>query len=247
MNPRSDLLQAQFRSRQLELADRAAATVIEGWRQMIKAVGGRAAADRWVDDAFRAVMAARRASERNGAAFYVAQRAVELPGEPIFTPITGAPDLTPAQVEESVRTSLRVTGVRQPSEAELTGATRRHAMNGGRDVVDSSIRRDARVQFWYRETDGDPCYWCAMLGSRVNYKADSFDASDIRFSGPGNAKVHDDCACNLRPGYTTGNVLPASVAPLANLWTSQPGPAFGEDPVKAWRRFYEQRRVDSAA
>lgn len=96
-----------------------------------------------------------------------------------------------------------VPGARNATLAKLqAGAAIRHVRNGGRDTSSLVIATDPLVRGYFRVSDGSPCWWCAMLLSRGPvYQEDSFDASDLRFYGPGNAKVHDNCGCDLKPLY----------------------------------------------
>lgn len=145
--------------------------------------------------------------------------------------------------EEQVITSMMVTGpvaFRKASERAgverlaLTSdaarkvmesnarAVQRHVANVGRDLIEDVALTDRACRGHVRVTDGDPCYFCAMLASRGPvYEDDSFDESDPRFEGPGNHKVHDGCGCLLVPVY---------------------GPA----PILAQTRMYEKRWIEAS-
>lgn len=111
-------------------------------------------------------------------------------------------DLADARLSPGIQNKLAANGAR---------AAMRHVRNGARDTTDRLIREDKRVLGYMRTTSTSPCYFCAMLASRGPvYDSDSFNASDPRFHGPGDAKVHDGCGCDLRPLYSTA--LPAELA-----------------------------------
>lgn len=143
-------------------------------------------------------------------------------------------------LEERVREAVAEAG------AQAAAAAMRHVQNGGRDLVDEIVRTDLRARGWVR-VSRDPqdgcCHWCAMLASRgAVYREDSFAASDPRFTGPGNHKVHDNCRCQIRVVYTRDpGELPASVAGLSDLWASSTKGYSGKDAVNAFRRNYEAR------
>ncbi|AEK09932.1 head maturation protease [Mycobacterium phage Rey] len=106
-----------------------------------------------------------------------------------------------------------------------TGAAVRQAMNGGRNVTGNVLKFDRKVIGYARVTDGNPCFYCALLASRgAVFTKDSFNKggrkrfdgvltkSDKDFLPPKDgpelpekfsnvAKVHDYCRCQLRPVY----------------------------------------------
>lgn len=121
-------------------------------------------------------------------------------------------------------------------------AVSRHVLDGGRDSLDEVVRRDPQALGWYRVTDSDPCFWCAMLASRGPvYGEDSFDESDARFSGPGNHKVHDGCACSLQPIYRRGDPGLDQARAWELLWQQTGQKYSGARAILEWRRAYEGR------
>lgn len=147
-------------------------------------------------------------------------------------------------------------------EAELRNAARqqsdmvansalRHTMNGGRNAVDQTRLQDKLAVGYYRETDGDPCYFCAMLASRgIVFKEDSFDQSDPRFEGPGDCKVHDSCACHNRPAFTRADPFPGNTKMFAEMWKDLPTtyngrPTGGANAIRAFRHLYDSSRKES--
>jgi hypothetical protein len=90
-----------------------------------------------------------------------------------------------------------------------------------------------------------------MLMSRgIVYKEDSFDDSDPRFFGPGDAKIHDHCGGSLAPAYD--RTLSPELQKFKDLWESgkwDPAPNRKGEPdvVLGWRQFYEAQRVAEAA
>lgn len=103
------------------------------------------------------------------------------------------------------RTSLQVTGyvtterLRALKHAEpgrvalvrISGAVTRHVLDGGRETLLASVRRDRRARGWARVTSAEPCEFCSILASRgAVYTATS-----------GAFQAHDHCGCGLEPRY----------------------------------------------
>lgn len=169
-------------------------------------------------------------------------------------------DKTP---EEAIRRSLIVTGpvalqrqMRLISGRALTplqetqlekamtsaattagGSAMRHTLNASRDTIVNATVEDKKALGYVRVTKDDPCYFCAMLASRGPvYEKDSFDESDPRFTGFGDFKVHDSCACSLEPTYSRSSPWPGRSREFADRWAQLPRPTLLE-----WRRQYEGR------
>lgn len=251
-SPRSDLLAASYKAQVAETATKAQARIISAWRQELAGGMTRESADRWLDLAVRYLIAARKRTAKTAQGYYLANRLLEAPGAPriVLPPI---PEIDPAQL----RTSLWVTGpndvLRNGADpldkmTSIEGAVKRHALNGGRAQIEAARQVDTVLQGFYRDTGDDPCYFCIMLASRgVVYSEDSFDSSDPRFQKPkdgpdGGAKVHDSCECFNRPSYVKGVTHPGRTKDAEALWKSQPAPKPGEDPINAWRRYYDSVR-----
>lgn len=129
-------------------------------------------------------------------------------------------------------------------QAGLARSAQRHALNGGRDVVDQGLTQDPAAKGYVRVTDGDPCFFCAVLASRgAVYASESFEDSDPRFSGPGNQKVHDGCGCSLVPVYDfdPNNPLIERSRDYQQLWADTGGKLSGPAAIREFRRAYEKR------
>lgn len=102
---------------------------------------------------------------------------------------------------------------------DISGAATRHVMNGGRDELQNAVRDDPRALGYIRVTDGDPCFFCAMLASRGPVYDDlSFDESDPRFIGEGEHKVHDHCGCGVEPVYDRKTQWPGKARAAETAW-----------------------------
>lgn len=131
----------------------------------------------------------------------------------------------------------------QMAPKRVAAAAVRHVVNGARDATENLIAVDPQALGWARITAANPCYFCAMLASRGPvYEEDSFDASDFRFSGVGDIKVHDGDVCTLRPVFTTdSSAWPESSLRYSKLWSESTSGKSGRDAAIAFRRAYEMR------
>lgn len=132
--------------------------------------------------------------------------------------------------------------------------------DGGRAVVENDVRTGGKGRGpigYARVADADPCAFCSMLASRGVYylgeevtgkaagaglyTTDSFTASNARFAGDGEFKVHDGCECTLEPVYYDGDgkiKLPGDGNRLADQWAAVAA-GRGKDSFAAWRRWID--------
>ena len=187
-------------------------------------------------------------------AYYRHVRAVALPGIPAVAPVDrSVPDT--GDFDGWIDRALGYAGpgtLRDlksvPEKANPTALTRvvgtaeRIVLDGGRETLHDTVRADPKALGWFRVTDGDPCYFCAMLASRGPvYKRDSFDRSDPRFVGTGDAKVHNHCGCTLAPVFSRTQQLPLLNRRMADLWSRSTAGASGSGKALDFRRAYEGR------
>jgi hypothetical protein len=217
--------------------------------------------ERWLAQVIQAIRFQRLRSATLAQQYIGAYRVMELGTqvERFFPEIKGAIN------EEQVITSLMVTGpVRlrkeiaaaqkgtisvenmQKLEIPSQGAAIRHTLDGARDTIDNAVENDKLVRGFVRITDGDPCFFCAMLASRGPvYSEDSFAESDPRFQGPGDQKVHDSCQCMIRTVYRGDEPFPGRAKEFDALWREASRVNRG-DTLGEFRRMYEKRRRESA-
>lgn len=143
-------------------------------------------------------------------------------------------DMSPAATKAALAEAKQVT------EGRLAQAAVRHAQAGGRQTIFDNAARDEVALGWVRVTRAKPCFFCAALASRGlqyrTYKEGSFDMSDARFTGDGNAKVHDKCGCSLKPVYADNDPLVDKTKDFADLWARWG--AGGGDAMLRFRRGY---------
>lgn len=197
------------------------------------------------------ILQRRAASIRRSRAYYAQARSLAGFGE------VGPEDRTQGWAEEKLRSSLYITArgrlekradERSYAKAydmavdEMAGVAVRWTLDGGREDIIDHVRRDEVAVGFVRVTaqDSKVCYFCAMLASREDYKATSFDRSDARFQFGGaplaNAKVHDRCRCSLRPVFR-GEATPDATLRARTLWYDL-SEGDGREALLSFRRNY---------
>lgn len=205
--------------------------------------------DPWLQVATAIVKAQHGTSAALAAEYLRLFRAIEA-GEAVAFTMPGTPPLS----NDAVRTSLLVTGpvkVKQAmgSDALLTqaveaaqvasaGAASRHALAGGRDLIDTVRKTDPAVRGYARITSGKPCAFCAMLASRGPvYESEASATVAVRDGGA--KKFHDHCHCSTELIYSDGSGWPPGTQDFSQLWESSTSEFYGHNKAKAFRRAYE--------
>jgi len=199
-------------------------------------------------------------SARLATTYYTEHRAAELahPGAP-------APVALPGDVfgeatahgphRDALRTSLLVCGPaairkatrdgRRPEEAATAAAIRceaaasRHMLTGGRTTTRRLVAADPVAVGWARVTDGDACWFCAMLASRgpaFKSKHAALFVNDER------DRYHDGCGCTAEPVYSASAPWPGDGRHWESLWNDATEGLSGEAARRAFRA-----AVDTAA
>lgn len=110
-----------------------------------------------------------------------------------------------------------------------------------------TVFADRRAKGYARVPEPSPCAFCALLATRGPvYKDDSFDAANKRFTGPGKARVHDDCRCDLEPIFTAWEPS-AQVREWQKLYGDLPPTSGTKATLKAWRKAFREHQKQSAA
>lgn len=165
------------------------------------------------------------------------------------------PELDEDRNDRATQVSLIVTGpvgqkskrargkttqqARDESFVEASGAASRQVLTGGRQSLLTLIQDNMPEPRWARVTDGNPCFFCAMLASRgavyLTESSASFDA-------------HDGCACTAEPVYYSNSPLPGRGAEFQRLWNEHiRGRYSGAEARRQWRRLYEQLQREQRA
>jgi hypothetical protein len=251
-----------YRTQQVQRAAIVAALVAAYYRSRVD-VEDPAAIERWLDLMLPRIMGQQNIIARLAAEYANKAREIELPREPKLTF-----DPLPGSVEEQIRTSLRVVGpvdytnkmrdiqrldigdqqreamaieAKQITAKKVAASVVRHTQAGGRETLLGAAKSDRVALGHVRVTTGTPCFFCAMLASRgLVYNDDSFNLSDSRFTGDGKVKVHDSCACTLKPVYRRDDPLVQDSATYTDLW--ERWGAGGGNAMLRFRRGYDHWR-----
>lgn len=155
------------------------------------------------------------------------------------------------------------TDIMESAQKASSGAAQTRALDGGREMVQAQVlqlgpeRKARRKAIGYaRFTDSNPCYFCAMLASNGAFyvSGDSFKASDSKirdikqngkivdrraFIGDGEAKVHDNCKCSVRPVFSLKDKMDDRANYFSDMWVdAQKTRKSDETAIQAYRRFY---------
>jgi hypothetical protein len=183
-------LTAAFQAAQARRAAAIAALVVAYFRTRVD-VESPQSVETWLRIMIPRIMREHSLSAQQAALFGNALRRLEAPGATPFS-FTPAPTL----VEEQIRTSLEVVGVKswskqaadirrlpeeqytkpdkqamirelnKATEVKIAGATARHVQNGGRETLGRGVSQDKTALGWVRVTRDKPCYFCALLAGR---------------------------------------------------------------------------------
>jgi hypothetical protein len=255
-----------FKAQQNREAARVAALVALYYRQRVQ-VEDASSVDRWLSLVIPRIIAASDTGARTAAQYFAAMRRIEVPTATPFAPRAslGAVDdgvrkslmaVGPGDYMNKARDIRSLEGTplqekallaeaKQVTSVKLAQAVVRHAQTGGRQTVYDNAEADRTALGWIRVTRADPCFFCAMLASRgIHYRAfteGAFDASDARFSGEGDAKVHDKCGCSLKAVYAEEDPVLERNQTFIDMW--ERWGAGGGDAVVRFRRAYNHFRT----
>jgi hypothetical protein len=200
---------------------------------------------RWLQGVIPIIRSQHQLSARLAGAYMTTFRTLEIgPDAAPFVPVLAA-DIS----EDAVTTSMLVTGpvslrtnltkavplVRALSIAEANSARSgmRHAMNGGRDTIQGSIRTDTEARGWARTTSGRACSFCALLASR----GPVYSKTTVDFH------AHDGCSCGSEPVYRRDADWPSGSRRYDAIYqdAKRTAQAEGIDVLVAFRRAVEGR------
>ncbi|GAA2843834.1 hypothetical protein Acy02nite_68360 [Actinoplanes cyaneus] len=144
----------------------------------------------------------------------------------------------PVQVKRSLAGGATIQTSISRARAATAGAVVRHTADAGRSTVRDTVRRDRVALGWARLTDGDPCYFCAMLAGRgaVYLSKDSATGDD---------PYHDGCGCVPVPVYSRAAAWPGRSREFETLWNDSTEGQSGRDAINAFRRAYAAQRKTS--
>lgn len=244
-----------------------AALAVKLWQSYVKVddIDG-SGYERFLELLIPNVLKARTQAASNGRKYYQTFRILETGDRTVYTPPKELITLDRSIVETSVRVTgpvafkQRVAATKQldlkpevekallqkfykQSAEGVAGAMMRHVVDGARQQVQEDVKTDQVALGYMRVMKSiDPCYYCAMLASRGPvYKQDSFDSSDARFTGGGNAKVHDHCACGMEPVFRRDTEWTPGARDAAEVWGNATKGKGGRGAINAFRAAWESR------
>lgn len=154
-------------------------------------------------------------------------------------------ELDDKQFEPESKAAL-IAQANRVAAGRVAGSTLRLVQESPRRTLEEGAKNDPIAFGYVRVTKNDPCFFCAMLASRGLeggiYSRDSFDASDPRFTGDGNAKVHDSCGCSLKPVYSRADTILEANQRFTDAWYEFSG-AGDADALTNFRRNWEGREA----
>jgi hypothetical protein len=134
------------------------------------------------------IQAYRTAEIRTRAAEGVVALAAPAPSEAVATSmlVTG-----PASLRSQLAKGVQFEKAMSVAQANAAGSAMRHAINGGRETVIDTMKRDSRSVGWARATGGASCSFCALLAGR----GPVYSEETVDFA------AHDKCSCSAEPVY----------------------------------------------
>ncbi len=231
---------------QVRIAADVSARMIAAW-PLLDPFNLDATVDQWLSVARSVVTTGRSQSVQVSAQYLRLFRAIELGTADRFAPIlaeavnTAALDTSllvtgPVKVKQAIGAGQAVEAASQLAVASAAGAASRHALNGGRDTIDRTIRGDRLALGYSRYTRANCCSFCAMLASRGPvYK--SAETATVTSRG---RRYHDHCYCQPVPVYSRDAAWPGQARQFEALWQETTKGKSGRDAVNAFRRAYER-------
>lgn len=122
-------------------------------------------------------------------------------------------------------------GARRAMATQLSGAGQRLVLAGARETVTRTVGARPQIAGWRRVSDGDPCFFCAMLISRGAV----YSQTTVEF------QAHDHDGCVPEPLYRR-EPEPPEVRRLYEQWQRATEGTQGQASVNAWREFWSSRQ-----
>ena len=114
----------------------------------------------------------------------------------------------------------------EKAEAAAMGAGGRLVLAGGRDGMGAQ-----EPLGFMRVTDGDPCYWCAMLAGRGAVYSTAQDAGE-------NNTYHDNCGCTVLPVFVRSDFM----SPEAKRYRAIYDAHYPNGGMDAYRKAFDAQR-----
>lgn len=274
-------LTRQFRAGQLGVRSRMLTNLLRLW-PLLDVRRLDATSPEWLRLSTLTIAEHRRESMRLAARYYEQLRAVEAPDADPYRArwIDSVPETA---ADAAIRQSLIVTGpvaaktatqritnlaeldapaaeralekVQQTALVQVQGAAVRHVLDGGRELLREEAAQDRVALGFARVSDGNPCYFCALMisrgfvyrtedaaGRRANSSTRNRNGPREVFVGEGLYKFHDHCACTVEPLFTRDTPVPEQAMKYAAIYRDATKRKSGPAAMSAFRAAYDAQR-----
>lgn len=275
-------LTLQFRVGQMGVRSKMLVNLLKLW-PLLDVRRLDATAPEWLRLSTLTIAEHRRESARLAAAYYEQLRAAELPDEEPYRArwLDSVPETA---ADDAIRQSLIVTGpvsvkkasarlaglaelgesevaerklekIRETALTQVEGAAVRHVLDGGRELLREEATQDRVALAFARVSDGNPCYFCALMisrgfvfrtedaaGRRANTATKSRRGPREAFVGDGLYKFHDHCACTVEPLFTQDTPAPDQAKKYAEIYRDATARKSGPAALTAFRAAYDAQR-----
>jgi hypothetical protein len=165
--------------------------------------------DAWITAAVPIIERQRIGSARIAANYLRTFRQIETgaPGSPVIaaelnrsTVATSLLVTGPISVKNAMDRGVPLARAMVTAEARSSAAAMRHALDGGRDTIISTLQEDPEGRGWQRVASGGACKFCSMLDGKFHYA----ETADF--------PAHDGCSCSQEPVFGERRVSELSLA-----------------------------------
>lgn len=145
----------------------------------------------------------------------------------------------PVEFKRHIAAGGNPAGARRAMATALAGSAQRLALAGERETAAATVRDSGGIVGWRRQTDADPCFFCAMLAGRGGvYKS----AATAGTPGFGGTAFHDHDQCIAVPLYER-EPEPPEVEELQDAWRRVTAGRSGKAAIRQWRRWWDENRT----
>jgi hypothetical protein len=134
------------------------------------------------------------------------------------------------------------------AEKAVAGVSQKLVVDRGRDTITNAVNDDRHAYGWSRVAQPDACYFCAILATRgpVYKSREVFAASNAKFHGVGEIKVHNNCHCIPVPLFSEHYEAPDYVQEWLRIYyQAKRGARRGQSDLNAFRAALNARRQPS--
>lgn len=156
------------------------------------------------------------------------QRANRMPDKQIVSNLVAR---GPVVARKSRLSGLDELEAWERAEAAAMGAGGRLVLAGGRDALAAQ-----EPLGFMRVTDGDPCYWCAMLAGRGAVYSSAENAGEVN-------EFHNSCGCTVMPIFSRTDFM----SPEALRYRAIFDATYKDGGMAAYRKAFDEQRAAGSA